>query len=613
MGNAAKCFCWGLPLRGRKEISRRDFARYIALAPVALAGRFGNASPLLTAIQARTPPAPGFAQADRQNHASIQFRNVAASAGIKFCHYRGNDGIPINREIFGPGVSVADYNGDGFQDIYIVNGRDLYGRGISVRNALYHNNGDGTFTDVTEEAGVPGTGFGFGCVWGDYDNDGFPDLFVTQYGRNVLYHNNGDGTFTDVTDKAGVAGLESGTLFHSGATFFDYDRDGRLDLYVAGYVALEPNGPRYCDMMGVRTSCPPEVYKGSANILYHNNGDGTFTDVTRASGIYQPNGKSLAVQAGDYDNDGWPDLLVANDGQPAFLFHNERNGRFTEIGCETGMCLTGGGSTMAAMCISLGDYDNDGWLDLFNSDVQTKSDHLWHNDGAGSFEEVSYKAGITLPTRDVLGFGGGFFDYDNDGRLDLFVANGHVYSEVEQMFPETRFKQINTLLHNEGDGKFVETTSAAGEGFKTPHVGRGVAFVDFDNDGFVDVVVGNNGDPPLLLRNSGGNGNHFINFRLVGTRSNHDAIGARVRVVIGGLSQIREVAAGGSYLSQSDLRCNFGLGRAVRADRVEINWPSGQNQAFRDVAADKFYLIHEGRSELSLQSFCPKKQRPGSH
>jgi enediyne biosynthesis protein E4 len=536
---------------------------------------------------------------------AIQFTNVTASSGIKFVHYPGNKGVAIIREVFGPGVCVADFDGDGWQDIYFVNGRDLYNRGVTVRNALYHNNGDGTFTDVTDKAGVPGTDYGLGCVWGDYDNDGFPDLYVTQYGRNVLYHNNGNGTFTDVTDKAGVAGVKSGALFHGGATFFDYDRDGRLDLYVGGYVTMDEASPRYCDFVDVRTNCPPSVYKGSPDILYHNNGDGTFTDVTSKAGIYQPEGKNLSVGAADYDNDGWPDLFVANDGLNAYLYHNERDGTFTEVGLLAGMGLTGRGKTMAAMCISLGDYDNDGQLDLYISDFQKSSDHIWHNDGKGGFEEVSDQAGITVPTHDVLSFGGGFFDYDNDGWLDLFIANGHVYPEVEQSAQTTHYKQINSLFHNQGNGKFLETTSQAGSGFQTPYVGRGVAFADFDNDGFMDLVVANNGDPPLLLHNSGGNGHHFINFKLVGVKSNRDGMGARIRVQAGGISQIREVAGGGSYLSQSDLRANFGLGKSTRVETVEVKWPSGQRQVFQNVEADKFYLIEEGKEQMGMQKFSP--------
>jgi hypothetical protein len=533
---------------------------------------------------------------------AIEFTNATAAAGIRFSHFKGNNGISINREEFGPGVCVGDFDGDGWQDIYFVNGRDLYNRGISARNALYRNNGDGTFSDVTENAGVPGTGYGLGCVWGDYDNDGYPDLFVTQFGRNVLYHNNGNGTFTDVTDKAGVTGSDSGE-FHSGATFFDFDRDGRLDLYVGSYVSLDR---RYCNLGGVLSSCPPSVYRGSPDALYHNNGDGTFTNVSVKAKIYQPEGKNLSVAAADYDNDGWPDLFVANDGLNAYLYHNERDGTFKEIGLVSGMALTGRGVTMAAMCISLGDFDNDGWLDLYISDFQRSSDHLWKNDGKGFFDEVSDQAGITRATRDVLSFGGGFFDYDNDGWLDLFIANGHVYPEIEQASPDISYKQINSLFHNERNGKFLDVTKSSGDGFRTPYVGRGVAFADFDNDGFVDVVVANNGDVPLLLHNSGGNGNHFLNFKLAGKKSNRDALGARVRVVAGGISQIREIAGGGSYLSQSDLRANFGLGKANRAETVEIRWPSGTQQVFHNVDAGKFYLVEEGSDHLELQRFVRK-------
>lgn len=543
---------------------------------------------------------------------SVEFTNVTDSAGIHFVHFKGNNGISINREEFGPGICVADFDGDGWQDLYFVNGRDLYNRGISVRNALYHNNRDGTFTDVTDKAGVPGTGYGLGCVWGDYDNDGFPDLFVTQYGRNVLYHNNHDGTFTDVTDRAGVAGLESGTLFHSGATFFDYDRDGYLDLYVGGYVALEPDGPRYCNIGSVRSSCPPTAYRGTADALYHNNRDGTFTNVTKVANIYQPHGKNLSVGAADYDNDGWPDLFVANDSLEAYLYHNEHNQTFQEMGAPSGMAYGANGRIMAAMCISLGDYDNDGWLDLYISDFQGSSDHLWHNDGKGNFDEVSDEAGITGPTHDVLSFGGGFFDYDNDGWLDLFIANGHVYPEIEQASPGTHYKQINSLFHNQGNGKFLETGKLTGIAAQPPHAGRGVAFVDFDNDGFVDILVANNGDPPLLLHN-GGNRNHFLNFKLVGTTSNRDALGARVRVVSAGLSQIREIAGGGSYLSQSDLRANFGLGKSTHAERVEIRWPSGKSQVFHDTEADKFYLVEEGLDQLKPQQFAKSTARPAEH
>jgi len=547
--------------------------------------------------------APSLAQVQTQSQ--VRFTDVTDKAGIKFKHFKGNKGMSINLEEFGPGVCVADFDGDGWTDIYFVNSRDRYGRGINIRNALYHNNRDGTFTDVTDKAGVPGTGFGLGCVWGDYDNDGFPDLFVTQFGKNVLYHNNGDGTFTDVTDKAGVGGLDTG-MFHAGATFVDYDRDGKLDLYVGTYVAMDNDSQRYCKIGAMLTSCPPSAFKGSRNALYHNNGDGTFTNVTKKAKILEPEGKSLSVGAADFDNDGWPDIFVANDGVRAFLFRNKHDGTFEETASTAGMAYSQTGQPMAAMCISLGDYDNDGLLDLYISDFQGSSDHLWRNDGNGFFSEVSDSAGITVPTKTVLSFGGGFFDYDNDGWLDIFVANGHVYPEVEQSFPGTHYKQLNTLFHNLKNGKFAEASAATGIASLPPRVGRGVAFLDFDNDGSVDVLVANNGDPPTLLHNDGGTGNHFLNFKLVGTKSNRDAMGARIRVVAGGISQIREIAGGGSYLSQSELRANFGLGTATHAELAEVSWPSGAKQSFKNVEADKFWLIVEGNPDLAPQPIRPK-------
>ncbi|HTP68952.1 MAG TPA: CRTAC1 family protein [Dongiaceae bacterium] len=540
----------------------------------------------------------------------IQFTNVTDQAGIKFTHFKGNKGISINLEEFGPGVCVADFDGDGWPDIYFVNARDRYDRGIKVQNALYRNNGDGTFTDVTDKAKAPGTGFGLGCVWGDYDNDGYPDLYITQYGRNVLYHNNGDGTFTDVTDKAGVAGMEFDTWFHAGATFLDYDRDGKLDLYIGGYVAFGPNAQRYCNLGGVTSSCPPSAYEGSANILYHNNGDGTFTNVTKKAGIYQPHGKNLAVGAADADNDGWPDIFVANDGLNAYLYHNEHDGTFKEQGSLSGMAFTGQGRTMAAMCISLGDFNNDGWLDLYVSDFQGSSDHLWQNDGTGLFDDVSDHAGITVPTKAILSFGGGFLDYDNDGWLDLYIANGHVYPEIEQVSPETKYRQTDTLFHNGGHGKFTDVSKLSGDAFQVSHVGRGVAFADFDNDGFVDVVVASNGGLPFLLHNGGGNGNHFVSFRLTGTKSNRDAMGARLKLTAGGVTQIREIIGGGSYLSQGDLRAHFGLGSNATIDKLEITWPSGTKQSFQGFAADRFYAIAEGKDELALEKIAKPAPLP---
>lgn len=579
-----KWACWDHSRWIRRRSNNREAAFRVCLAIVCLIVLAG--APLVRVAGEADTPAP------------VQFTNVTSAAGIHWTHSKASNGVSTILEEAGPGVCVADFDGDGFQDIYFVNGRDLYNRGEHLQNALYRNNGNGTFTDVTDKAGAPGTGYALGCVWGDYDNDGHPDLYVTQYGKNVLYHNNGNGTLTDVTEAAHVDGMDFGTVFHSGATFFDYDRDGKLDLYVGGYANFTPKSQRNCKIglgPGILTSCLPAVYGGTPDVLYHNNGDGTFTNVTKAAKIYQPKGLNLSVEAIDYDNDGWPDLFVANDGLEAYLYHNNHDGTFSEVGLSSGMALTADGARMAAMCISLGDYDNDGQLDLYISDFQLASDHVWHNDGKGFFEEVTDAAGIREPTKNVLSFGGGFFDYDNDGWLDLFIANGHVYEDVEKTSPDIRYKQIDSLFHNQRNGKFVDVTKLSGDGFTKPFAGRGVAFVDFDNDGNVDIVVANNNDPPLLLHNSGARGRHSVTFKLVGVKSNRDAMGARVILKAGGLTQLREIAGGGSYLSQSDLRVHFGLGDAGKADSVEVRWPSGLRENFRDVNADQFYTIEEGK------------------
>jgi enediyne biosynthesis protein E4 len=526
------------------------------------------------------------------------FQELAKQSGIPFKHYKGNKDVPTILEEAGPGVCVADFDRDGWQDIYFVNGRDRYGRGVQVSNALYRNNGDGTFTDVTAQAGVPGDAYGLGCAWGDYDNDGYPDLYVTQYGRNILYHNNGNGTFTDVTSKAHVDGMDFGTMFHTGAVFFDYDRDGQLDLYAGGYVNFGPESKQTCPFNGSPSSCPPQQYSGTAAVLYRNNGDGTFTNVTKAAGIYQPEGKNLAVGAADYDNDGWQDLFVANDGKELYLYHNEHNGTFREVALSAGVALNEDGGTMAAMCISLGDYNNNGLLDLYVSDFQEQGDHLWRNTGNGTFEETTRHAGIALTTVKYLGFGGGFLDFDNDGWLDLFIANGHVYPSIEDPARGTHYKQTNLLFHNEHNGKFSNVTASMRKAFSVPRLGRGVAFADFENKGSMDILIANNDDPPSLLK-SGGGPNHFINLKLVGTKSNRDAIGARVRIKANGFAQLREIQGGGSYLSQSDLRAHFGLGASVRIDSLEIEWPSGLHQTFRDVRADRFYTLTEGARSLT--------------
>ncbi len=551
--------------------------------------------------------AAAFAGAGAAGSSTARFDDITKQAGIQFVHLKGNKGVANIMDEAGPGVCVFDFDGDGWPDIYFVSARDLYGRGPKARNALYRNNRDGTFTDVTEKAGVPGTGYGLGCTVGDYDNDGWPDLYVMQYGKNVLYRNKGDGTFDDVTAQAHVDGTDFGTRLHLGATFFDYDRDGKLDLYTGGYVDFGPEVKQTCIIADAESSCPPSEYHGSPDVLYHNNGDGTFTNVTKAAKIYQPNGKNLSVLASDYDNDGWPDLFAANDGMEMYLYHNNRDGTFTESGLMAGVGLNEDGNSMAAMCLSVGDFDNDGLLDLYVSDFQDIAHHLWRNLGGGSFEDVSRKARIATITARFLSFGGGFTDFDNDGWVDLFIANGHVYQGVENSTVKGHYKQINLLFHNNRDGTFSDVTAQAqanGTGFSTPHLGRGVAFADLFNDGHEDVVVGNNDDPPTILRNRSGQSNHFVSFKLVGTRSNRDGLGARVRVKAGGISQLREIAAGGSYLSQSDLRAHFGLGASTRIDSVEVLWPNGGKQEFRNVKADQFYEIEESKPALRLQAIA---------
>ena len=547
------------------------------------------------------------AGAGSEDNATPRFDDVTKQVGVNFVHLKGNKGVANIMDEAGPGVCVFDYDGDGWPDIYFVSARDLYGRGLKARNALYRNTRDGTFTDVTDKAGVPGTGYGLGCTVGDYDNDGHPDLYVMQYGPNVLYRNNGNGTFTDVTAKGHVEGTDFGTRLHLGATFFDYDRDGKLDLYTGGYVDFGPEVKQTCIIADAESSCPPGEYRGSPDVLYHNNGDGTFTNVTKQSKIYQPNGKNLSVLASDYDNDGWPDLFVANDGMEIYLYHNNQDGTFTESGLLAGVGLTEDGGTMAAMCLSIADYDNDGLLDVYVSDFQDMPHHLWHNSGGGLFEESSRKAGIATITARFLSFGGGFIDFDNDGWADLFIANGHVYQGVENSTVKGHYKQINLLFHNNRDGTFTDVTAeaqASGTGFLTPHLGRGVAFADLFNDGHEDIVVGNNDDVQSILRNRGGGRNHFVSVRLVGTTSNRDALGSRIRVKAGGIAQLREVAAGGSYLAQSELRQHFGLGSATAIDSIEVTWPTGRKQEFKGAKVDQFYLIEEGNPALKTETFA---------
>ena len=534
------------------------------------------------------------------------FVDATKQVGITFVHYNGKKDLATAMEEAGPGCSFCDYDKDGWLDVYIVNGRDLYGRGVKSRNVLYRNNRNGTFTDVTEKADVPGTGYGMGCVWGDYDNDGDADLYVTQWGKNVLYCNNADGTFADVTDKAGVGAMEFGEPFHGAAAFGDYDKDGWLDLYVGCYLKFRLDGLRYCMMEGrVKTSCPPQSYDGTPSILYHNNGDGTFTNVTKQAGVYKPNGKALSAIFSDYDEDGYPDLFVSNDGIEAYLFRNQRNGTFRNDAATAGIAFAAEGANMAAMGTDLGDYDNDGRLDLFIADFQNAPNHLWHNEGKGFFLDVTVPSGIGEPSYNYLGFGAGFMDYDNDGWLDIFVANGHVYPGVDELGTGETYKQINQLFRNlsgsGSDGTFAEATKQAGSGFLVKAASRGAAFGDYDNDGDVDVLVANNDDPPTLLRNNVGNRQRFLSLQLVNAHGS-DAIGAKVRVTAGNLRQVREARTGGSFFSHSDTRLHFGLGANSRVDKIEVKWANGRAQTFSAISADSFYRIVEGQTSMTPAS-----------
>ena len=559
------------------------------------------------------------AVADSPNNggvAVVTYTDVAQAAGIRFRHDDGRNGTATMLEQIGPGCALLDYDGDGWLDLYFVNGRDRYGRGRKLQNALYRNNRDGTFKDVTQKAGVPGTGYGFGVAVGDYDNDGHADLYVCQYGKNVLYKNNGDGTFTDVTERAHVGGRENNEPFHVGAAWVDYDKDGRLDLFVTRYVNYE-SGPRYCDdpvtyrRRRFPHGCPPTRYDATHCTLYHNDGQGVFSDVTRRAKVWLPFGKSLGVTVGDFNDDGWPDLYVANDSTPAYLLQNAQNGTFQEAALQAGVAFPEDGAPMAGMGVDWGDYRNNGRLSLFVSDYQDQTNHLFENGGDGAFNDATVRAGLDPATRPFLGFGGGFLDYDGDGWLDLFVANGHVVPEIgqdEQGASAMRYKQTAQIFRNLGDGsgRFADVSAATGSAFRALRAGRGAAWGDLWNRGVPDILVAPNTDPPLLMKHSGlPKGRHFLSLRLVGTRSNRDAIGARVYVTVNQMRQMREVKTSYSFLSSGDPRLHFGLGAATRADKIEVRWPLGRRDTFANVAADGFYELTEGETSLGTQRTLP--------
>jgi len=550
----------------------------------------------------------------------VTFLDVAKESGLNSkTFYGGEHKNKYLLETTGCGVAFYDYDNDGWLDIFLVNGWRLEGfpKGQEPTSRLFKNNRDGTFTDVTLAAGVAHFGWGQGCCIGDYDNDGYEDLFVAYFGKNVLYHNNGNGTFTDVSEKSGVA--TSGKRWNSGCAFVDYDRDGKLDLFVANYIDMDlatapvpESGP--CLYKGVMVACGPPGLIGGKNILFHNNGDGTFTDVSESSGILGSNGTfGLGVLTGDFDNDGWPDIYVANDSTASALYQNKRNGKFSDIAMEAGCALSADGKPQAGMGVSAADYDMDGNLDIVKTNFAGDTPSLYHNLGGATFEDATFLSGLGKHTQ-YLGWGCGFFDFDNDGWPDILLCNGHVYPEVEQLTTEAGYAQRKLLYKNLRNGKFEDVSLAAGAGISSPTASRGCAFGDFDNDGDLDFVVNCVNAPPQLVRCDSSNKNNWIKVRTIGTKSNRSGIGARITCVTKAAgqekphSQIDEVRSGGGYYSQNDLRVHFGIADAQKVDLLEIRWPSGQIDSLKDLKSNQLYYVTEGKGITRTDTFSSRKR-----
>ncbi len=524
------------------------------------------------------------------------FVDVATKAGLKFQHVGGSPDKNYTLEVVGGGVAWLDYDRDGFPDLYFTNGgrwEDLAKKRRSVSNALFRNRGDGTFEDVTDKAGVGGTGWGMGVTAADYDNDGWPDLYVVNYGSNTLYRNRGDGTFEDVTAKAGVGDPAWG----SSAAFADYDRDGWLDLYVANYVqfdAAHPPAPK-CRYRGIEVHCGPKGMIAAADVLYHNNRDGTFSDVSTAAGTRVSPAYGLGVAWADFDDDGDPDLFVANDSMANFLFENRGGGQFEEVGLSAGVAFNDDGNAQAGMGVAVGDFDGDGKLDIYVTNFADDYNTLYQNQGGLIFRDVTYAAGLGFPTWQDLAWGTFFFDFNNDGLPDLFAANGHIYPQVERYQTGSHFLQPNRLFLNAGQGKFKEAGSEPGSALAAAFSSRGAVYADFDNDGDLDVAVNNMDAAPSLLRNDGGDAaGHWVSLELEGSPSNRDGVGARVMVETAAGSQVQETAAGSSFQGCHDRRLHFGMGAEARARKIFVRWPSGARQEFSDVAGGVFYKLKEG-------------------
>jgi hypothetical protein len=534
---------------------------------------------------------------------AVQFVDVAREAGLNVPNVWG--GVDHKRYIIeakGSGLAFFDYDNDGWLDIYLTNGTRLdekWAPGKSPTSQLFRNNRDGTFTNVTEKSGLARTGWQTGVCVGDYDNDGWDDLFCCFWGHNILFHNNGDGTFSDVTGKAGLYNEQ--VRWGAGCTFLDYDRDGSLDLFVCNYVkfdleqAAASSRAASCQWKGIPVMCGPRGLIGDTNLLYHNNGDGSFTDVSEKAGILKPGARfSITAVSYDFDNDGWPDIYVAVDSEPSMLFHNNHDGTFTDIGVTAGCAYSEAGHEQAGMGVAVGDYDCDGWLDIFKTNFTDDTCNLYHNNGDGTFSDVTFPSGIAVNSRFVA-WGCGFLDYDNDGWADLMQINGHVYPEIAGHEVGQTYKNPRIVYRNMGNGQFKDVSAVMGPGISEHFSSRGAAFGDYDNDGDVDVLVLNMNDLPSLLRNDGGNKQNWIKIKLIGTKCNRTAIGARVRVVIGDHVQMDEVHSGSSVMSQGDLRLHFGIGKAETVDVIEVKWPTtGKLERFPQVKANQILTIREG-------------------
>ncbi len=535
----------------------------------------------------------------------VQFQDVAAKAGLTAPNVSGPErDKQYIIETIGSGVALFDYDNDGWLDIFIVNGTTLAPppKGQEPTSHLYHNNHDGTFADVTQQAGLVRTGWGQGVCAGDYDNDGDTDLFVTYWGQNALWRNNGDGTFTDVAAQSGLH--HKAVRWSTGCSFLDYDKDGELDLFVANYVDLDlaktpaRGSNNYCSWKGLAVVCGPRGLPAGVNLLYRNDGKGHFTDVSEASGIATVKGRyGFTSLVSDYDNDGWPDIYLACDSTPNILFHNEGNGTFTDIGLLSGTAVNEDGQEQAGMGVGAGDYDRDGWIDLIKTNFADDTPTLYHNDGKNLFTDATYPARLGVNTR-FLGWGAGFFDFDNDGWQDILMVNGHVYPEVDSLHSNSPFKQERVLFWNLRDKTFYDLSDTAGTGILEQRASRGAAFGDLDNDGGIEIVVNNINDAPSLLKNSGARQNWAL-LQLVGTKSNRSGIGARVTLTARGAKQLDEIRSGGSFLSQNDLRLHFGLGKAALIERVEVVWPSGRKEVFVNLKANQVVVLEEGKGRLA--------------